>query len=211
MRLLIFCGILLGLLSPLAAQEIGVRAGVDLYHFHWIDEDFWDRSQKFTASPVFGIIFRMPFKDRSAFRTGLFYSDVSNETDQEHYRLSQRFLKLPLQYGFTVVSEEIRSGFFLGPNLGYGLKGEYRIQDTPYNIYKEESVLYKRFFFGFGAGIRAEYLGISLEVQYNFDILIPDAGFGSQTEYALGNEILSVWLGYSYSFAEKPHRYAGRK
>jgi hypothetical protein len=195
----------------LSAQDVGIRAGIDLYRFYRIDEGIADESDKFTASPTFGISFRMPFKKRSAFRTGLFYSDVSNNTDEWHYRLSQRFIKMPFQYGFTVVSEEIRSGFFLGPNLGYGLKGEHMVQGTPYNIYEDQSILHNRFFVGFGAGLRAEYLGICLEVQYNFDILVPDGGFGSDTEMYLWNEILSIYLGYSYSFAQKPHRYARRK
>ena len=211
MKSLIFLGIVLCLLSQVSAQEIGIRAGVDLYKFHHIDEDLWDASDNFSASPGFGISFRMPFKERSAFRTGLFYSDVSNETDQKIVGLSQRFLKMPIQYGFTVVSEEIRSGFFLGPNLGFGLKGEHMVQGIPYNIYEEQSILHNRFFVGFGAGIRTEYLGICLVVQYNFDILIPDGGFRSDTEMVLWNEILSIYLGYSYSFAKKPHRYAGRK
>jgi hypothetical protein len=203
--------ILVCLVQQVSAQEVGIRAGADLYKFHRIADELWDDSDKFTAGPGFGITFRMPFKERSAFRTGLFYSDVSNRTDIKDYSLSQRFLKMPLQYGFTVVTEDLRSGFFFGPNLGYGLNAEYFIQDEPYDLYRDQAVLHKRFFFGLGAGIRAEYLGITLELQYNFDILIPGEGFDSESSTILGNEILSIWLGYSYSFAKKPHRYAGRR
>jgi hypothetical protein len=211
MKTLIFTVIFLFLFSWLSAQELGIRAGMELYKFHHFDGENWDGSEKFNFSPSFGISFRMPFNERSAFRTGLFYSDVSNKTDIKEYGLSHQFLKMPLQYGFTVVSEEIRSGFFLGPNLGYGLRGEYKDQDTPYDIFNEESILQKRFFCGFGGGIYAEYLGISLELQYNFDLLIPDGGFGTDPESVMGNEIFSVWLGYSYDFAPKPHRYARRR
>lgn len=210
MRSVILLVIFLSLLSKLSAQEVGVRAGMDLYKFHYIESNFEDVSDKWTASPSFGFSFRMPFKERSAFRTGLFYSNVNNETAQKQYRLSQQFLKIPVQYGFTVISEDIRSGFFFGPNLGYGLKGEYLEENTSYNIYKDQSMLQKRLFLGFGAGIRVEYLGICFEAQYNADFLIPDEGYGSGNEI-LGHEIISFWLGYSYSFAKKSHRYSRRK
>ena len=211
MRFIIFTTIFMSLVLQLSAQEVGLRVGMDLYKFHQIDSEDWDRSEKFTSSQGFGISFGMPFKERSVFRTGLYYSNVSNITDLSQDELSHKFLKIPIQYGFTVVSEEIRSGFFLGPNLGYGLQGEYRVLGTLYDIYKEQSVLHKRFFFGIGAGIRAEYLGISLELQYNFDFLIPSEGFGTDGETVFCNEILTFWLGYSYSFAQKPHRYARKR
>ena len=211
MKSLLLFGIFLCLLSNITAQEVGVRAGVDLYRFYRIDEDLVDASDNFNFSPTFGINFRMPFKERSAFRTGLYYSDVSNATDQTDYSLSHRFLKMPLQYGFTAVDEEIRMGFFLGPYLGYGLKGDYSEQGTPYNIYDDDFILHNRFFVGFGAGMRLEYLGICLELQYNFDILIPKGGFGSDPQFIIGNEILSIYLGYSYNFAPKSHRYARLK
>ncbi len=153
----------------------------------------------------------MPFMDRSAFRTGIFYSSINNETEEGRYSLSQQFLKIPFQYGFTVIDEDIRSGFFVGPILGYGLKAEYTADDSPHNIYEDQALLYKRIFPGIGAGVRVEYKGISLEFQYNADILFPKEGFGSPIDLALGNEIISIWLGYSYSFAKKQHRYARRK
>jgi hypothetical protein len=153
----------------------------------------------------------MPFKDRSAFRTGLFYSNIGNETEEGDYRISQQFLRIPVQYGFTVIDEEIRSGFFIGPNLCYGLSGEYTLFDTPSNIYKDQTYLHNRLFFGIGAGFRAEYMGISIEFQYNAEFLIPDGGSGSQSEIYLGNEIISFTLGYAYSFAKKQHRYARRR
>ena len=211
MRSLVITGVILSFLVRISAQELGIRAGVDFYKFHRIEGNQWEESDKSKVSPDFGISFRMPFKERSAFRTGLYYSDVSNKTDAGDYGLSHRFLKIPLQYGLTVVNEEIRSGFFLGPNLGYGLQGEYLAQGVTYNVYEEQSFLHKRFLLGLGGGVRAEYLGISLELQYNFDLLIPDGGFGPENTFLIGNEILSIWLGYSYSFARKPHRYAGRR
>ena len=145
MRTLLLIGLFLCLLSGISGQELGIRAGMDLYKFHQINEDNWDASNKFTASPGFGITFRMPFMDRSAFRTGLFYSDVGNEPDEAPAQFSQQFLKLPLQYGFTVVDEEIRTGFFLGPNLGYGLKGEYILLDSPRNICRHLKLDYRFF------------------------------------------------------------------
>lgn len=211
MKHLIFVTIFSGLILRLSAQEVGIRAGLDLYKFHEINSDYWDRSEKFTPSPGFGVSFRMPFKERSAFRTGLYYSSVSNKADRSQDELSQKFLKIPVQYGFTVVSEELRSGFFFGPNLGYGLRGDYLVQGTEYDLYKEQSALPRRFFFGVGAGVRGEYLGICLEVQFNFDFLGPSGVSGTEGEPVLANQIISFRLGYSYSFAEKPNRYDRRR
>ena len=61
---------------------------------------------------------------------------------------------------------------------------------------------------GFGAGMRVEYLGISLEIQYNYDFLIPSRGVGTDGEIVFSNEILTFWLGYTYSFAPEKNRYA---
>ena len=79
------------------------------------------------------------------------------------------------------------------------------------NIYQDPSLLYKRLFFGIGAGFRVEYMGVSLEFQYNAEILFPSGGYSSSPDLLLGNELISVYLGYSYSFAKKPHRYSRRR
>lgn len=211
MKTKILFGLLLGFALQVSAQELGIRAGVDLYKFRRFDGEFWTVSEKYTASPTFGLSFRMPFKDRSALRTGLFYSKLNNVTEEGVYRLSQQLLRIPVQYGLTVINEEIRSGFFLGPNICYGLSGEYSDDNAWVNIYKDPSLLHNRFFFGIGAGFRVEYLGISLEFQYNAEILFPSGGYGAQPDLLLGNEIVSFSLGYSYSFAKKAHRYAKRR
>jgi hypothetical protein len=211
MRTKLLTILLLGFACQVSAQELGVRAGIDLYKLRRNNGQMWTVSEKYTASPSFGMSFRMPFKMRSAFRTGLYYSSLDNVTQEGKYGLSQKTLRIPIQYGFTVIDEEVKSGFFFGPNLCYGLSGEYSADSIPINIYKDPSIPYKRLFFGIGAGFRVEYMGISLEFQYNAEILRPSGGYGSSPDLLLGNELISVTLGYSYSFAKKQHRYARRR
>lgn len=203
--------LLLGFVCQVSAQELGIRAGVELYKLRRFNGEIWTVSEKYTASPAFGMSFRMPFKMRSAFRTGLFYSSTENVTQEGRYGLSQKTLRIPVQYGFTVIDEDVRSGFFFGPNICYGLSGDYLADNNSVNIYQDPSLMYNRFFFGIGAGFRVEYMGVSLEFQYNAEILFPSGGYSSNPDLFLGNELISVWLGYSHSFAKKAHKYSRRR
>ena len=166
-----FVVVLLLMSAGVSAQvpiELGVKAGANLSNFSKGD---WDAKVGFNA----GITADINFAPSMYVLTGLEFTMKGGKNDIAGVKLTANpmYLQLPVHFGYKL---EVMSGtnivFRAGPYLAYGIAGKAKAKKGSV----EESIDFfgkdanRRFDYGIGGGVGAEFGKIGVTLGYDFGL-----------------------------------------
>lgn len=187
------------------AQELpltwSVKAGINLSNSSLDVESGLDKKAK--VGFQVGVAADYVIADGFCLQSGLFFttkgSKYEEKADNEKATVTfnQLYLQLPVMAAYKIpVAPGIRIAFNAGPYLAYGIGGKIKTKITGESDEKEDTFGdpgLKRFDFGLGAGVGAEFDRIL--VNLNYELGLVDISRGS-SEYKNRNASLTV--GYRF-------------
>lgn len=117
------------------------------------------------------------------------------------------YLQLPIHIGYKLdVAEGSKIIFHAGPYLAYGINGKYKEKEdgvtTSVDIFKKYDgvTLLKRFDFGVGFGVGAEFGQIGIGLGYDFGLTNINDGFSDENDKKISIKNQAAYLTVGYKF-----------
>lgn len=155
--------------------QLGVKAGANMSNF---GGDIKDTKAKFGFNV--GVTLDYNFTPNVALLTGLeFTTKGAKAKDTEYTKdasANAMYLQLPVHVGYKLdVAEGTKIVFHAGPYIAYGIGGKSKSTDEGVKekddfFGSEEDGGFKRFDFGVGAGVGAEFGKIGVGLGYDFGL-----------------------------------------
>lgn len=210
--------ILLTTTTELRAQKFGIRAGLNLAHMLWKDNDeIYSEDYNFKSGFHVGAIAELPITEVFSFESGLLLSTKgfnitqgSNILDEEFKKVSTAnilYLDIPLTGKASLDVGGTKIFCQMGPYLSMGLSGNGKAvfteggetsvdeRDIVWGSDKESDL--KRFDYGLTMGVGVEINSIQFVLTYNFGIanISANRDFGQ----TFTNRVIGISVGYLFS------------
>jgi len=186
------------------ALSFGVKAGVNMSNASFGGDA--DNKAKFGFQAGAFVEYGLPIN--FFLQSGLYFTtkgvkvddvgfDVIGTTDTS-WNLS--YIQLPIYGGYRInVADNTNIVFNFGPYLAYGVSGKIKIDGVSekYNLYKKydgDDAMLKRFDFGLGAGVGAEFGKILVNLGYELGL----ANLANDDDGKFRNRNASLTVGYRF-------------
>lgn len=182
------------LTANVAAQDspiqFGVKAGVNLSNFGG-DVD----GNKAKIGFLGGVTLDYAFTPDWYLMTGLEFTMKGAKWDGEDGSTKISYLQLPIHAGYKLlVADNTKIVFHAGPYLAYGLSAKEEGVDLFKKYDGLDKAALKRFDFGVGLGVGAEFGKIGVGIGYDFGL----ANISNYDEAKLRNQNAYLTVGYKF-------------
>lgn len=154
--------------------EFGVKAGLNMSTFNG---DYEDTKAKIGFNVGVTLDYALTDARDWYLLTGLEYTTKGTKFKKIagiEQSINAAYLQLPIHAGYKFdVTETTRLSFHAGPYLAYGVNGKYKIKSNGVEVNTDtfDDNNLKRFDFGVGLGVGAEFGKIGLGLGYDFGLL----------------------------------------
>ena len=202
----LFIGMNLHAQSPIS---YGIKAGVNLANFDIDGTDVVDDSDAKLGFNV-GVTLDYAFTPEWYLLTGLEYTIKGAKFFDGNLKANLGYLQLPIHAGYKLeVADNMKIVFHAGPYFAYGINGKYKDSDSEigtdaFKKYLLEGgvgmyeTLHKRFDFGAGAGVGAEFGKIGVGIGYDFGLVNTGGGAYDRRDEKVRNMNAYLTVGYKF-------------
>lgn len=177
----------------------GVKAGVNMSN---LNGDIKHNDVRFGYN--IGVTLDYKFTPELYLLTGLDLTTKGLRINVDDVKASSNliYLQLPVHVGYKLsISEITKLVFYAGPYVAYGIGGKHK-EDAEFIEVKTDSFRkygYKRFDFGLGLGVGAEFGKIVTSLGYDFGLTNIN---GSGSDGKIRNSNAYLTLGYKFKFKQ---------
>lgn len=193
------------------SQDIRIKAGLNLSNVSISDPYSFGLTTKMNPGMHLGASIDIPLSKLFSIESGVIFNTKGYRMDETYgagfslesfkAKVHLLYVDVPLLAKATVDLGKVRLFGTLGPYLGVGLVGAYRISvssfgytETDEDIVSFSDENLKRLDYGASAGLGVELKAFSLGVIYNYGL----ANISEDAFSTLKNRVLSVSLGYRF-------------